>query len=192
MKANEIPQYYESNIGNKNTINSFKFNVSLKRYNNFSDVSNKFNNENLSKKTHSDNYTYMKKNRTMDRNPSEIVHKKNKTIKYNLKSDAFPNGNSKKFLEINNTDNKFEFNQNSNIAEIHKILFNNNIKLDTGMIYYKKIASSLIPELKLLYEEWFPVEYEFSYFIKFLNETPDFFNVGAFTKIKGKEYLVGK
>jgi len=60
------------------------------------------------------------------------------------------------------------------------------------MIYYQKIPINLLGELKTLHQEWFPVEYNFDYFIKYLDNRKDYFNIGAFTKIKGNEYLIGK
>jgi len=109
-----------------------------------------------------------------------------------IKSEAFPDGYNKKMYEIKKEGETLKTYQFIEVADIHKILEENSITLDKDMIYYQKIPISFVKELKILHFEWFPVEYQYDYFLKYLENKKDYFNIGAFTKIKGIEYLIGK
>lgn len=109
----------------------------------------------------------------------------------NIRSDAFPEGYNINIYEIKKDGDLSKTYRFIEVADIHKILDDNEITLDKDMIYYQKIPISFLKELKILHNEWFPVEYSYDYLLKYLEGRSDYFNIGAFTKIKGLEYIIG-
>ena len=119
------------------------------------------------------------------------LNQENEIQKIKLNSDAYPENFQRKLYEIVKEEDKYKSMNFIEFADVHKILQINEIKLDKDMIYFQKIPQSFLKELKILHNEWFPIDYKYDYFIKYLNNSSNYFNFGAFTKIKGIEYLVG-
>ena len=66
------------------------------------------------------------------------------------------------------------------------------IKIDPNLIIYKPLTKDNINEILILHREWFPIDYETTFFEKTLNpEEKNFFSIGAFYKINNKEIIIG-
>ncbi len=143
-------------------------------------------------------FSYKNKNIKGNKIDNPFISENNEKNKSNLKninkiylkSHAFPEGFNKNFHEIKKENNKITTYHYKEIAEIHEILQKFSIILDKDMIYYQKIPTSFLKEMKILHNEWFPVDYGYDYILKYLDGM-GYFSLGAFTKIKGIEYLVG-
>jgi hypothetical protein len=182
-----LNEKYEKNNNNSEQIINLNFNKKENK------IINEYNlplillNSNESNKNFNKNSN---KNLIFNNNINKNYIKEIKTIE--ISSDAFP-----KQIKKNNNNNNLIKNlpKEKAMAKIHKILSEKGSEigheLDMGMIYYKKIPIDLIREVKILYEEWFPLKYDDEYFIKYLNEVKDYFNIGGFITIKEKEYLIG-
>lgn len=146
------------------------------------------------------NINYIDDNTQMSKNKEQISNQEKKEEKrkgINILSDAFPSGLQKKLFKIINEDinnRDIQTSEYYEIAEIHKVINENSMtKFDDDMIYYKKIPLSFLCELKILHDEWFPIDYKYDYFLKYLSgKKKSYFSLGAFTKIKEKEYLIGR
>lgn len=113
------------------------------------------------------------------------------------------NENEKDFLQIKLTSNAFEdgipifYKQNpdnyyEDISTIHKLIFRLEKQKPLSIsIKYKLIDNeSYINDIIDLFKEWFPFSYDRDYFRKYFIKQ-NCIAVGAFIKIKLKEYLVG-
>ena len=97
-------------------------------------------------------------------------------------SDAFPPNKLGEKLKI------------SAISEIHKKI--GNINIDGNRIYYKEFTKEHMNEIKILHKEWFPIDYDDSFYEKMFAESNPkeknpFYNYGAFYKSDGQEYILG-
>jgi ribosomal protein S18 acetylase RimI-like enzyme len=82
----------------------------------------------------------------------------------------------------------------SAISEIHKKI--GNIKIDENNIYFKEFTKEHMNEIKILHKEWFPIDYDDSFYEKMFAESNPkernpFYNYGAFYKADGQEYILG-
>ena len=107
-----------------------------------------------------------------------------KEINITIKSEAYENG-IPTFIK-NNPKNYI-----SKLEEIHKILYLTKHKPNFEEIIFEKIDIIYLNNLLLLHKEWFPIDYQKKYFIKFLEKNNVFYSIGAFIIINNKKYLIG-
>ena len=121
-------------------------------------------------------------NNSIDEENYKLIKNNNK---FEITSDAYIN-NIPEFIQ--NNPNKYE----ENIDEVHKILFYTKHNINKNDVYYKKIDNlKYLKNLIILHKEFFPVNYEINYFMKFITNNKIFNNIGAFININNIEYLIG-
>ena len=91
-----------------------------------------------------------------------------KEINITIKSEAYENG-IPTFIK-NNPKNYI-----SKLEEIHKILYSTKHKPNFEEIIFEKIDIIYLNNLLLLHKEWFPIDYQKKYFIKFLEKNNVFY-----------------
>ena len=109
---------------------------------------------------------------------------KNINKKYKIFSEAFP------------PNEKGERQQLLSLSSFHDLL--NGITINPKEIIYKPLTKTNLIEVKNLHKEWFPVEYDDSFFEAiFNNKCCNYFTIGAFYNIKNtnnnenKEIILG-
>jgi hypothetical protein len=96
---------------------------------------------------------------------------KNINKKYKIFSEAFP------------PNEKGERQQLLSLSSYHHLL--NGITINPKDIIYKPLTKNNLIEVKNLHKEWFPVEYDDSYFEIILdNPCGNYFTIGAFYNFK--------
>ena len=121
-------------------------------------------------------------NNSIDEENYKLIKNNNK---FEITSDAYIN-NIPEFIQKN--PNKYE----ENIDKVHKILFYTKHNINKNDVYYKKIDNlKYLKNLIILHKEFFPVNYEINYFMKFIINNKIFNNIGAFININNIEYLIG-
>jgi GNAT superfamily N-acetyltransferase len=73
-------------------------------------------------------------------------------------------------------------------SSIHSMIKNNNIKASVNDIIIKSLTKDHIDEIISLHKEWFPVNYNRSYFTNILD---NHIGIGAFKIINSRECLIG-
>ncbi len=105
-------------------------------------------------------------------------------VKHKIFSEAFP------------PNEKGERQQLLSLSSFHNLV--HGIEINTNEIIYKSLTKNNLLEIKNLHKEWFPIEYDDSYFQVILdNPCGNYFTIGAFYNIKNcnnnenKEIILG-
>lgn len=102
-----------------------------------------------------------------------------------IKSQAFPR-QIPFFIEDNPSDYKCF------LSPIHETILREDYNPNLSDIYFKDLTVDHVAELRILFREWFPIQYSKDYLTRLIvrnkSETVAF---GAFVTISGVEYIVG-